>query len=83
MAIHRKLTIIGGDSAGVTLPKEQLLDEGLIEVAGDGEISEIEDVQLRVTYFDRGGWQIVLSDRYDFPSFLEKRAYEESPRPTA
>jgi hypothetical protein len=82
MANHQ-LTNIGGNSAGVILPKEELKEENLIDVDGEGSITETKECRLRVQRFDVGAWQVLRTDLHDYPAFFEKRAYQQPPQPTA
>ena len=81
MAMNQ-LVSIGGTSAGVSLPIDELRDEGVVSGGRNGERIEIEDVILRVHRFDRGAWQVVRTDVHDFPAFMERPAFCEQARPT-
>jgi len=81
MAMNQ-LVSIGGTSAGVSLPIDELRDEGVVSGGRNGERIEIEDVILRVHRFDRGAWQVVRTDVHDFPAFMERPAFCEQVRPT-
>jgi len=81
MAMNQ-LVSIGGTSAGVSLPIDELRDEGVVSGGRNDEPIEIEDVILRVHRFDRGAWQVVRTDVHDFPAFMERPAFCEQARPT-
>jgi len=61
MAMNQ-LVSIGGTSAGVSLPLDELRDEGVVSGGRGGESLEIEETMLRVERFDRGAWQVVRTD---------------------
>lgn len=54
MALH-KLRKLDNDSAGLTLPKDDLREAGLLDE--DGEV--LEDVYLGIRYRD-GGWTVTV-----------------------
>lgn len=81
MAMNQ-LVSIGGTSAGVSLPLDELRDEGVVTGGKGGEPLEIEDTLMRVERFDRGAWQVVRTDVHDFPAYMEKPAFCKAAEPT-
>ncbi len=81
MAMNQ-LVSIGGTSAGVSLPLDELRDEGVVSGGRGGESLEIEETMLRVERFDRGAWQVVRTDVHDFPAYMEQPAFCQQAQPT-
>ena len=77
-----KLVSIGGTSAGVSLPLDELRDEGVVSGGKGGEPLEIEETMMRIHRFDEGVWQVVQTDVHDFPAHHEKPAYSEPAQAT-
>ncbi|GAA0276877.1 hypothetical protein [Halobacterium noricense] len=74
MAMNQ-LVSIGGTSAGVSLPLDELRDEEVVTGGKGGESLEIADTMMRVERFDQGAWQVVRTDVHDFPAYMEKPAF--------
>ena len=81
MAMNQ-LVSIGGSSAGVSLPLDELRDEGVVTGGKGGEPLEIAETVLRVERFDRGAWQVVRTDQHDYPAYMEQPAFCQQPEPT-
>lgn len=77
-----QLVSIGGTSAGVSLPLDELRDEGVVTGGKGGDPLEIEETMLRVERFDRSAWQVVRTDVHDFPAFVENPAFCKQAEPT-
>ncbi|XCF16870.1 hypothetical protein ABSL23_02350 [Halobacterium sp. NMX12-1] len=77
-----QLVSIGGTSAGVSIPLDELRDEGVVTGGKGGEPLEIADTMMRVERFDRGAWQVVRTDVHDFPAYMEKSAFCQQAEPT-
>jgi hypothetical protein len=82
MAMNQ-LVSIGGSSAGVSLPLDELRDEGVVSGGRGGDPLEIEETMLRVERFDRGAWQVVRTDQHDYPAYMEEPAFCQQAEPTA
>lgn len=80
--VMNQLVSIGGTSAGVSLPLDELRDEGLVSGGLRGEPLEIEEMVMRVNRFDKGAWQVVRTDIHDYPAYMERPAFCEQAKPT-
>jgi len=78
----KQLVSIGGHSAGVTLPLDELRDENVVSGGKDGAGLDVADVTMRVDRFDKGAWQVVRTDVHDFPAFMERPAFCQQATPT-
>jgi hypothetical protein len=79
MAMNQ-LVSIGGTSVGVALPLDELREEGVVSGGKGGEPLEIDETLLRVERFDRGAWQVVRTDVYEFPAYMEQPAFQNEAR---
>ena len=77
-----QLVSIGGTSAGVALPLNELRDEGIVSGGKGGTPLEIEETVLRVERFDQGAWQVLRTDQHDFPAYMEQPAFSKQAEAT-
>lgn len=59
----------------MALPLDELRDEGVVSGGRGGKPLEVGETILRVERFDRGAWQVVGTDKHNYPAYMEQPAF--------